>query len=146
MIPSFKTVDENNASYNIEGKGITPDILISQDSALGIAYKLAYKGNLSIAGQKIKYFNKSKAIKDIPGFERSYVDYEGNYRKLKIFKDNGRLYMIYDTFYKRLLSPIGKDLFLSDSFESIRFVRSINAVVSIEIKHQDGYTETFRKL
>jgi hypothetical protein len=62
-----------------------------------------------------------------------------------IYMDKGKLYMIYDTFSKCLLSIVEMDLFHSEEFDSIRFSRVGNLISQIEIKHKDGYTEIFRR-
>ena len=144
-IPSGKTFDENNAGYNIEGKGITPDIFTTADSALDLAYRLAYKNNANVAAPEVKNLNRRKIFKDKPEFKKYFPDYVGNYRKVNVYKDNGKLYMIYDTFKKYLLSPVEMDFFLSEDFKFIRFVRNNNEVIEIQIKHQDEYLERFRK-
>lgn len=55
--------------------------------------------------------------------------------------------MIYDTFTRRVLLPISKDFFRAEDFEYIRFIRSqSNKVTQIEIKHIDGYLESYSSL
>ena len=94
----------------------------------------------------IKYLFKAKELTSTTHFDKSFLEYLGNYNKVIVNQDGGNLYMIYDTFKKCLLSQGKKDFFLSDVFESVQFVRNDKTVIGIAIKHNDGYTENFRKL
>lgn len=145
IIPSAKTFDESNNDYNIEGIGITPDIVTTADSAFDIAYSLTCKKQ-SMGVEYIKYLFKAKELTSTTHFDKSFLEYLGNYNKVIVNQDGGNLYMIYDTFKKCLLSQGKKDFFLSDVFESVQFVRNDKTVIGIAIKHNDGYTENFRKL
>lgn len=146
-IPSSKSFDENNNNYNLEAKGITPDIFCSADSVLSIAYRLASNGNMDTTRQEVKYFKKTKLSEAKPGFEKYYPDYMGDYQKISVYINNGRLYMLYDTFKNCLLAPTVKDFFQTDGFEFVQFARnSNNYIVEILLKHKDGYLEKFRKL
>ncbi|MEO8403619.1 MAG: S41 family peptidase [Chitinophagaceae bacterium] len=147
IIPSSKAYDESDANYNIEGRGITPDIFCVSDSALQVAYRLASNDNLDTAKQEVKYFTPNKLSIDKPLFEKYYPDYVGDYRKISVYVNKGRLYMCYDRFKKCLLLPTDKDFFQADGFDLVQFKRDngSNLVIAIVIKHTDGYLESFRK-
>ena len=146
IIPSGKCFDEANNNFNIEGIGIFPDLATNADSAFDKAYSLAYKYKGNGAEQKTKYLHSNKTLKSNTKFDQNILEYLGNYRKARIYENNGKLYMIYDTFHRCLLLPVQKDLFVSNVFDSIQFIRDNNKVVEIAIKYKDGYIEKFRKI
>lgn len=145
-IPNCLFFDESNNDYQIQNRGVTPDIFSSSDSALQIAYKLAGKSNLETLEQDVKYLRKAKVAEVNPCLENCYEDYLGDYRKITIYVNNGYLFMLYDTFAKCLLIPATQDLFETDDFEFIQFVRNSDGkVAEIHVKNKDGYIEKFRK-
>lgn len=146
IIPSEISFDEDNSNFNIEGKGIIPDISSDADSAFDIAYRFAYDRSLDTAGQEIKFYNKEKGLEGRADGEKYYPDYIGNYRKIYVNMEKGKLFMTYDTFRKSILAMTAPDTFKTKDFDLIHFTRNSNGlVVLVELKHKDGYLEKFKK-
>ena len=149
VIPSIKAFDENNANFNIEAKGITPDIQTTSDSAFSIAYDLSLSGNKGNGKLKTKYFKREKPNHEQKKnfFTKSDDEFVGNYRKVLVTKENGKLFMTYDFYLKQVLIPDAADSFTTNGFQSVRFLRNTeNKIVEVHIKQRDGYTEKFRRL
>jgi C-terminal processing protease CtpA/Prc len=144
IIPCIRSFDENNARFTIEGNGVIPDIVTIADSAFIIAYNLAIKTNDRNANQHTKYLKKRKIKIESSESEQDVDEFVGDYRKVQIYKDDKNLFMLY-SLSKFLLISKEKDIFLSEEFKSIKFIRKNNVVVEIQITHQDGYIEKFRK-
>lgn len=149
VIPSIKIYDEANYDYSLEAKGIIPDIPVSEDSAFAIAYKLALIPGSGTAHAGARYFKKKWPHIDDRGpiYQKSYTDFPGNYRKIVVSLEMGKLYMIYDAHIRHLLVPDAPDFFLAEGMEFVRFRRNNdNIVTEIQVKYKDGYLERFRKL
>jgi hypothetical protein len=147
IIPSSKSFDEENNTHNIEGLGVTPDITCPDDSVLGIAYRLARVINSSPDASDVKYFRRVNQMEPRQVIGTKYAEYAGNYRKVEVYTNNGCLYLLYDTFFKTLLMPVENDVFVSEEFESIRFLRDTDSkIIEVQLKHKDGYLEKFRRL
>lgn len=149
IIPSLKTFDEENGNYTIETKGIIPDILTSADSSLNVAFHLARKGEIdSNTYRKTKFFKKETSIspQNKNHFPNHYQDYLGNYRKVKIIKQDDNVYMIYDSYIKIPLIPKATDYFIAENLICVKFLRNNkNQVIAIQIKHTDEFSEEFRQ-
>jgi C-terminal processing protease CtpA/Prc len=146
IIPYSKIYDESNNNYNIQGKGIKPDVHANADSALAIAYRLVGGNEYDPEMRPLKYLKKTKTESVTKGFEKFYADYSGDYRKIFVIVEQEKLYMIYDTFNKIQLIPTGKDSFKSANFPHIQFIRNDNSSVSeIHLQFEDGYVEKFSR-
>lgn len=151
MIPCVRVFDALNSNYTLEAKGIAPDIITTSDSAFAIAYSLSLSNssNLDTGKLKTKYYKREKnlSVEREDYFKKEYDDYIGNYRKIVIAKENEKLYMIYDSYVKRILFPEAYGYFLVNDFQFVKFIRNKdNKVIEIQIKHKDGYLEKFSKL
>lgn len=146
IIPDLKTFDERNSNYTLEAKGIAPDIMTSADSAFNIAYLLALKGTAS-KDTKVRYLKKESNLtaENEKYFQKFYRDYLGDYRKIQIIKQGDKLYMLYDTYDKILLLPEAVDYFKANHYQYVKFLRDINGVTSIQVRHTDEFTEEFRR-
>lgn len=147
IIPYFKVYDESNTNYNLEAKGVTPDIEAFADSAFTIAYRLCLK-EVASKDTKTRYFKKQNvpSIADLSEFEKLYADYLGDYRKIKIIKENDSLFIIYDTYDKTLLVPEAVDYFTAHKIEFVKFLRDNNGrVTAIQVRHTNEFIEEFRR-
>lgn len=147
VIPEYKFFDESNSNFSWEAKGIKADILISADSAFLVAYNLAAKGK-ELTDANTIYFKKSNDILVVEDLDvkKFYSSYVGDYRKIKIVRDGDKLFMIYDIYYKTLLLPVGKDLFMGENVQYVSFLRNSSGLVNeIRIKHTSEFLECFKK-
>jgi len=148
IIPSVKVFDESRSNYSLEAKGITPDILLNADSAFATSYKLALPQNYTPSNSKSKYFKKEKItiVENETIFRKVYPDYVGDYNKILISIQDGRLLMTYDSYSKSVLIPESTDFFVTDEFDYIKFKRDESKLVKeIQLKHKDGYLEKFTR-
>ncbi|ANE52310.1 S41 family peptidase [Flavisolibacter tropicus] len=149
VIPNIKVFDETNANYSYEAKGIIPDIITTTDSAFYIAYQMALKDYPKPLHSKVKYLKKTIALSSPyeQHFQKSYSDYVGDYRKIKIVQEGPRLVMYYDNLKKIILVPEVTDFFTTDSPLSVKFARNNNGSIrQIEVTNHGEFTERFRKL
>lgn len=149
VIPTAKAFDEINSNYTIEATGVKPDIHTNSDSAFLIAYGLALSLDSNTTKSKVKYLKKNKIIVDEREgyFRKNYEDYIGDYRKIIVTLENGKLFMTYDFYSKQILIPDAIDYFITDRFEFVRFMRDKeNKIIEIQIKRTDGYLERYRRL
>lgn len=147
IIPYLKVYDESNLNYNLEAKGITPDIVTLPDSALTLAYRLALKETVP-TDTKVRYFKKpnNTSIENQHYFQKYYQDYLGDFRKVQIIEQNGKLYMVYDNYSKILLTPETVDYFTVDRILHVKFLRDSNGrVTAIQVKHTNEFMEEFRR-
>ncbi|MBO9683020.1 MAG: hypothetical protein J7502_10195, partial [Flavisolibacter sp.] len=147
IIPYLKAYDESNFNYNLEAKGITPDIVTLADSALTIAYRLALKETV-LTDTKVRYFKKQNAltVTGLSYFQKFYPDYLGDFRKIQITKEGDNLFMLYDTYNKVLLLPKAVDYFTGNSIQYVKFLRDNNgSVTAIQVKHTNEFIEEFRR-
>lgn len=148
-IPESRVFDKMNNDYELEGHGVIPDIAVPADSACAVAYRLAIS-NLPPTGDKCRFFHKEKKIRqsDQNRNADSYADYPGDYRKMQIHEEEGKLMLTYDQLPKQELMPLAKDRFrIAQDRLIIHFIRDKNEMVSaIEMVHSKGFKELFRKL
>lgn len=148
VIPCVKVFDENNSNYTLEATGIKPDLVTTSDSAFIMAYNLSLPRNPDTSKSKTKYFKNKKPLTDKSEnyFKKYYNEFVGDYRKIVITNENQKLFMTYDIYSKQILIPKSINFYMTKDFEFVRFVRNTdNKVIEIQIKHQDGFLEKFRK-
>lgn len=147
IIPSSKSFDEDNSDFNIEGKGVKPDVLCREDSALRAAYFIATNMHFNSEDVNVKYYHKKQVLTDKIDLSKYHDDYIGDYKKIFVTTENSKLYMVYDTFKKTQLTGKTKDIFEAGEFEFVKFIRNSNLrITHIQLKRRDGITETFSKL
>lgn len=148
-IPSSKVFDKMNNNYELETRGVIPDISVPTDSSYVIAYRLAISG-LPQSGGKSRLFRKGKESSRInPQMDMSeYPGYSGNYRKIQVYQEEGKLMLTYDQMPKQELIPLAEDRFrIAQGGIMVNFVRDKNNVVfAIDVKHSNGFNELFKKL
>jgi len=147
VVPYLKAYDESNANYNLEAKGITPDIVTLADSALTISYRLALKETIP-TDTKVRYFKKQIApiVTSLHYFQKFYPDYLGDFRKIQISKEGDSLFMLYDTYDKILLIPEAVDYFTGNGIQYAKFLRDNNGrVTAIQVRHTNEFIEEFRR-
>jgi hypothetical protein len=147
IIPCFRVFDEKNSSYELEAKGVAPDVAMSADSAFETAYKLALHG-LSPATSRVKYFRKQSHSIDANEnyFRKYYPDYVGDYRKIQIVNEGEELVMYLDSYIKMQLLPKAIDNFTAKGIPSIKFLRdNLGRVTEIQLQYSDEFAEHFRR-
>lgn len=144
IIPTCKLYDEENSNHNIEGNGIIPDLQINADSALVTALRIVNPDDTNNLNTEV-FLKKEKAL--TPQYLMNDMnDYSGNYNKAIVIVENGKLYLIYDTFSKQLLIQLDYVTFQTSEFPSINFTKNLDAhIVKINLTHKDGYVEQYSK-
>jgi retinol-binding protein 3 len=147
VIPYLKVYDESNANYNLEARGVTPDIVTLADSAMIVAYRLALKEFIP-TDKKTRYYKRpnNTYIENQHYFQKYYQDYLGDFRKIKISKEGDSLFMLYDTYDKTLLIPEAVDYFTGNGIQYAKFLRDNNGrVTAIQVRHTNEFIEEFRR-
>ncbi|MFT3675175.1 MAG: S41 family peptidase [Chitinophagaceae bacterium] len=148
-IPDSRVFDKMNNNYELEARGVVPDTIVPADSAYAVAYRLAIS-DMSRLGDKTRFFHKEKG--DWQNSRKIdielYPDYLGDYRKMQILEEAGKLILIYDQMPGQELISLTKDHFQAvQSRVLIHFLRNKNdRVFAIEVKSAENFTEVFRKL
>jgi hypothetical protein len=146
IIPYYWYIDEENQNYNLQGKGIVPDIHISSGLAFHHAHSfiLSKLGKLSNADQgDTLYFKKPTYTS---GFDTlQFSEYVGDYKKISIFNTENGTIIKYGHLLQWPLKFKSNDILTCEAFPEIKFTRENGVIIKVSVVHESGFVETYFK-